>query len=512
MIFTRTYVLAGVLGALVAFGALVAVSMLINDGGFEYALDDVYIHLAMAEQLYTGGYGVNAGEFASAASSPLYPMLLPTMFGFGVQVWLPLLWNILAISVAAGVVGWAIARASIPRYGIWLAVLAPFALTMPVVAFTGMENMAHGAASLAIVLGLWRFIETGRIGPWLVLGVFLAPALRLEGLALALSAAGVVLVQGRVRAGLGLGALALLPAIAFVGTLTALGLDPLPNSVNAKLPDPAAAEAGLLIGLVTTFRENIATPGGRYVLALMIVVWLLSMIALQRAMRGPGLVALAVVAAAAAHLALASTGWMDRYENYLVLSLFTVLALLVAESGAIAKTGILAAALAGGVLTYAPNLDNFVHNPRAITLQQGQMARFAKEHLRAPVAVNDLGYVAWNNPNYVLDLWGLASAEALETRLSNPPKGWADPLAEAHGVQVAMIYDRWLPEALGPGWVPLGQLVLWDAGGPFLGGLVVSFYARSAEDAQDLEGAIGAWSEGLPEGAEFIPGKPEGTS
>jgi hypothetical protein len=508
----RTYVAAGVLGALVAFAALVAVSMVINDGRFEYALDDVYIHLAMAEQLYAGGYGVNAGEFASAASSPLYPVLLPTWFGIDAQAWLPFLWNIVAISVTGGIVGWALERAELPRFGLWLAVLAPFAMTMPVVAFTGMENMAHGAASLAIVFGLWRFIETGRIGPWLVLGIFLAPAFRLEGLALALAAAGVVTVQGRLGAGLGLGFLALLPAIAFVGTLTALGLDPLPNSVNAKLPDPSAAEAGLIAGVVTTFRENIATPGGIYVLALTIVVWLMSMIALQRGARGQGLVALAVVASAAAHLAVASTGWMDRYENYLVLALFAVLALLLADTGRVAKTAILSAALVGGVLTYAPNLDNFVHNPRAISLQQAQMARFAKEHLRAPVAVNDLGYVAWNNPNYVLDLWGLASAEALATRLSNPSEGWADPLAEAHGVRVAMIYDRWLPEALGADWVPLGQLVLWDAGGPFLGGLVVSFYARSAADARDLEGAIEAWSEGLPEGAEFIAAKPEGTS
>ncbi len=507
----RTYVVAAILGALIAFGALVAVSMILNNGVFEYALDDVYIHLAMAEQLFAGGYGVNAGEIASAASSPLYPLLLPTWFGLDVQVWLPFLWNSLAIGVAAGITGWAVARANVPRFGVWLAALAPFAMTMHVVAFTGMENMAHGAASLAIVFGLWRFIETGRVGAWLVIGVLVAPAFRLEGLALALSAAGVVLVQGRPRAGVALGVLALLPVALFVGGLTALGLDPLPNSVNAKLPDPSEGDTGLLAGLATTFRVNIGTNGGRYVLALMVVVWMLALIALRRGARGPGLVALAVVAAAAAHLAIASTGWMDRYENYLVLSLFVVLALLVAETGAVAKTVILVTALAGGVMTYAPNLDNYAYNPRAIALQQGQMARFAKEHVQAPVAVNDLGYVAWNNPSYVLDLWGLASSEALEKRLSDPSEGWADPLADARDVRVAMIYDRWLPTALGPDWVRLGQLVLWDSGGPFLGGLTVAFYAQSAEDARDLKDTLDVWASGLPEGAEFVPADAEGT-
>ena len=61
--------LAGVAGALVVFAAFLAVAMSRNGWSFEYPLDDVYIHLAMAEQIAAGGYGVNAGEFASAASS-----------------------------------------------------------------------------------------------------------------------------------------------------------------------------------------------------------------------------------------------------------------------------------------------------------------------------------------------------------------------------------------------------------------------------------------------------------
>ena len=55
-------------------GALGPVAWLIADiygrlGTWEYALDDVYIHLAMSAELARGGYGVNAGEPASASSS-----------------------------------------------------------------------------------------------------------------------------------------------------------------------------------------------------------------------------------------------------------------------------------------------------------------------------------------------------------------------------------------------------------------------------------------------------------
>ena len=69
-------VLAGAIGALAAFMALTILAISRGVGGFEYPLDDPYIHMAVAEEIVSGGYGVNAGEYASAASSPLYPLLL----------------------------------------------------------------------------------------------------------------------------------------------------------------------------------------------------------------------------------------------------------------------------------------------------------------------------------------------------------------------------------------------------------------------------------------------------
>ncbi len=492
--------------ALLTFMVYVAIATARNGGAFEYALDDVYIHLAMAEQLFQGGYGVNADEYASASSSPLYSFLLPTWAGLEVQRWLPLFWNVIALVLAGGLLGFALAHAGLGRWAVVIAIVAPVALTMHVVAFTGMENMGHGAASLAIVLGLWRFAETRQIGWVLLAGGFLAPALRLEGLALALAAAGVVFVLGRWRAGLGLAVLAVLPVAIFALMLNSLGLDPLPNSVNAKLPDAAANEAGVLGNL----GENLSLNGGRFVFALSLAVALLAVLSLNRGRVAESLAAMAVVAASLAHLAFASIGWMDRYENYLVLSLFATFAMLLSELGETQKALLIAAVLAGGLVTYAPSFNNYISNPRAIALQQGQMARFAKDHLAAPVAVNDLGYVAWDNPNHVLDLWGLASAKALELRLSNAPNGWADALADEKGVRVAMIYPQHLPRALGPDWVLLGGLFLEDHGEPFLGGDGVLFYARNAVEADALQADLKDWVAGLPDGARFDFAEKEG--
>ena len=499
----QTYPVWTVAGAVLAFVGFLGLAMMGAGGAFEYPLDDVYIHLAMAEQMAAGGYGVNAGEYASAASSPLYPVLLMPFAGSDVQRFLPLFWNVVALVASAWLLGRLFMVAELGRAGLLLAVVAPFALFMQNNAYSSMEHMLHTAASLAIVLGLWRFVETRHVGWLLVAGVALAPAFRLEGLAMAMAAGGVVLLLGRPVAGLALAALATLPVIGLMVFLTSLGLEPLPNSVTAKLPATHAENAGLLESVGSTLNRNAGQIGGRLVLALTLVTWLIALVLYARGDKARGLIGLAVATAAFAHLAMASTGWLDRYENYLVVSLFGVLCLLVASLTPTARWAVLGGALAGSLLTYAPKIDNNLAGLRAIHLQQAEMSRFAKDHLKAPVAVNDLGYVAWANPNYVLDLWGLASAEALRLRLSDAPDGWADPLADRYGVRAAMIYEDWLGPALGPDWVRMGRLVLLEHHGALLGGDVVSFYARNAAEAAALQADLKDWAAGLPPGTGF---------
>ncbi|NNE81940.1 MAG: hypothetical protein HKN18_16850 [Silicimonas sp.] len=490
-----------IVAALVTLAGFLAVAMAGNGGVFEYPLDDVYIHLAMAERIASGGYGVNAGEYASAASSPAYPLLLTPFAGSGAQRWLPLFWNAVSLVVAAGLLATILREAGIGRAAFWLVIAAPAALSLYGTAYAGMENMAHTAASLAIVLGLWRFATFGRVG-WLLLGgVFLAPAFRIEGLALAFAAGGVVALLGRPLAGAGLIALAAVPVAVFAGFLTMLGLDALPNSVVAKLSDQGSGGGGILARASANLANNASAYGGRYLLALCVVVAVVSIGTLMKDRRA-GYIGLAVAAAGLAHLAFGSVGWLDRYENYAVVSAFAVLALLLRPASDFLKTGVLTVALVGGFLTYGPYVDNNMANMRAINQQQSQMARLAKDYVKVPVALNDIGYVAWQNPNYVLDLWGLANGDALSFRLAGDCKTWVDVLADNHGVQLAMIYDDWLFCNLGPNWQKIGVLSV-TAPGAFLGGPDVSFYARNAELAPELTRQVKEWMPGLPEGATF---------
>jgi hypothetical protein len=95
---------------------------------------------------------------------------------------------------------------------------------------------------------------------------------------------------------------------------------------------------------------------------------------------------------------------------------------------------------------------------RNIHEQQFQLHRFAVDFYRRPVAVNDLGWVSYRNPQYVLDLWGLGSEAARQARLITHQPGWIDDLTRRHDVGVAMIYPSWFDGQIPQGWRLLARL------------------------------------------------------
>lgn len=506
---TPAYPLWGMLSALAGFLALQALAYL-HAGVFEYPLDDVYIHLAMASNIVHGTYGVNAGEPASAASSILYPLLLLPFPDTGFQRLLPLVWNTLAVTGAGWVWGRIASAAGLRGVAGMVVVLAgPVMLNIPGVGFTGMEASLHLLASLLVVLGLWRALNGRGVAWWLVVAAVAAPLLRYEGLALALAAAAALWLWGHRRAAGVIACGTLGAVIGYSFFLLHLGLDPLPGSILAKTGalDPQGGIGGrLLVGLIV----NLIKPAG-VILALLVVALVAMAAAIPALRRGPaGAIVTTVGAAALAHLLLGQVGWMHRYEPYAIASLLGAILLAGSAAGAAAERlsrGAALATIAAAGIVYLPALWlSYVWNPRAIHLQQAQMARLAQDYLKVPVAVNDLGRVAWRNPAYVLDLWGLGSAEAREIRFGGPAPedGWVGPLAAEHGVKAAMIYDKWFASAVAPDWVRVATLSVTERRGA-IGDWTVAIYATDPAYAADLRARLAAFAPTLPEGAVLIP-------
>ena len=75
------------------FSEIIAI-LLLNKGHLVYTLDDPYIHLALAENIINGHYGVNTSEFSAPASSILWPFIIAPFSAFGYGEYFPLLLNI----------------------------------------------------------------------------------------------------------------------------------------------------------------------------------------------------------------------------------------------------------------------------------------------------------------------------------------------------------------------------------------------------------------------------------
>lgn len=459
------------------------------EGHLAYTLDDPYIHLALAEKIAGGHYGINWGEASSPASSVLWPFLLAPFSATSFAAAVPLVLGLLA-SIGALLAVESLGRAA--GWSSWARTLAGGvaipAFNLIGLAFTGMEHALQVALCVASVAGLAR-VSLGEAPGWLAAVLVLGPLVRYENLAFSVPAIAYLAWRGSRRAAIG-SAAALVAALGgFSLFLLSRSLPALPTSVLKK------ARPGW-IGL----RLNLATPECWLLLTLGALLGFV-VLSRERPARERGL-ALAGIASIGAHVVFGQFGWFHRYEVYAIAGSLTLAAFLFRE--AIARPAGLAAALVVVALASAPYVRAALDTPdaaRNIYDQQLQMRRFALEVLHAPVAVNDLGAVSFGNDRYVLDLEGLGSLTALRMRRLKTDGLWIDALAEEHGVRFAMLYEKIFPE-LPKDWIPLADL--WLSGRavtPF--DVRVTFFARGGAEAARVRPLLDAFRRTLPAGVRL---------
>jgi hypothetical protein len=379
--------------------------------------------------------------------------------------------------------------------------------------------------TLLAVLGLHDVARRERPPEWLWPVLVAGPLLRYENLALTLPALAFLAFAGHRRAALV--TLAMLVALvgAFSLFLVAQGLPPLPSSALAKLGQGSGTGAPLALH-ERLAHSLLGTWSGPWLLLL--AGLLLARVRSSGERLGRGFAAVFPVAILG-HGLFGGFGWFHRYELYLVAAAVSAAAL--AHAGRL-RAGFRATprlagalALAGLALASGKSLYMLVVTPLAtheVYRQQYMMGRFAREVLRAPVAVNDLGLVAFRNPHHVVDLWGLGSPGALAARRSSRDMAWADSLCRRHGVGAALIYRPWFPEPpaswrrvgelrLGriedvPGAGPLAGLVRFahrTRGTVVVAGESVSVYAVRPGDEARLRASLERFRPELVAGAEL---------
>ncbi len=485
-----------------------------DNGVFTYSLDDPYIHLALAENLAHGHYGINPGEASSPSSSVVWPFLLAP---FATQAWgqyVPLALNVLFCGLAAWwigriVDGWDSRRGS--KIGGWLGRFAVATALMLVANLAGLTfvGMEHGLQLLLAIVCAAGLVEAyaGRPIPmWCIGAAAFGPMVRYENFALVAAVALVLYGQGRWGTAVRLAVVSGVGPALFSLFLVTRGLAALPSSVMVKAGAYSAADKGVLAALKNLYW---GIPGGTlredaWWCQLAVAVVLLVLMVRER-QRVRQFVMGGALLAAALQLAVGRVNWFSRYEVYAMA--FTAL---VASTALVETTRIWRLALIAGLLALGhPYWQALLQTPDAasnIYQQQYQMHRFVADFYRKTVAVNDLGWVSYQRPAgvYVLDLWGLASPEA--SRHLHKNVDWLETITTAHHAGLAIVYPPWYEEGAPEEWDPLATMCIT---GPrtSVAFPCVAFYRTEVGDKAALTAEMAAFARTLPAGVKITLGE-----
>ncbi len=482
-----------------------------NDGVFTYSLDDPYIHLALAENLAHGHYGINPGEASSPSSSIVWPFLLVPFAGTAWHMYVPLAWNVLFCGMAAWLIGW-IVDGWESLSGAWLVRFA-FAFALMLVAnlagltLTGMEHGLQVLLAICCAAGMAEALAGRPMPVWCLAAAVLGPLVRYENFAVVAALAVALYGLGRARAGFTVAGLSLIGPVLFSAFLLTRGLPALPSSVLVKAK-VYGAHGGALLRAITTVSQSVywgvQEPAWYGQLALAAALLVLLVREKQRVRR---FVLAGALAAGVLQLLVGRYNWFHRYEVYGIA--FTALVVCAAVNTALGLSRTRSILLVPCLMLLAfPYLQAIYLTPRAasnVYQQQYQMHRFlAGYHRGAAVAVNDLGWVSYRRPAglYVLDLWGLASPEA--SRQTVKDDRWLDAITRRHGAALAIVYPDWY-EGIPEEWKPLGTMCMMSP--KVLSARCVVFYSTGIADANALAAELAAFTRTLPSSVQMTLGR-----
>ena len=518
-----------------AITTLLIQSLRVNQGHLVYALDDAYIHMAMAKNFARHGvWGVTPYQFTSASSSPLWTFLLSAIyFVFGVNNVTPLVLNILFATLLLDALGWifeSFAKALSRLYvlGIFLSVI--FFAPIPSLIFAGLEHVLQTVVTLTFVCyASWllagRAANSRLSGATLVLLGLLASTARYEGLFAVAVVAFLLCLRRRWWLAFHLLFWSALPLFLIGLVSVRHGWFWLPNSVVLKgnLPlAPGDRAASFAAHAVANF-----TFSGLRVGRLMAVSFLLM---LYRFTKGKGkddplqLLMGIFVATSILHFVLASAGWLYRYEAYLVaMGLVAVAAPLYEFVQRFPRTFRMTAGEWAGLAALALTIltTNLLWSAGWEPLQVAaratndvyrcnyQMGQFIRRYYQgSAVAVNDLGAANFMADIQCTDFHGLADLEVARALLQKrfDPQ-FMDDLARSRKAFVAIVDDNWLglyggtPRqwALAGRWKFNNRALL-----PFLPFPALSFYALTEQAKQQLMENLRDFSLRLPAEVEQL--------
>jgi hypothetical protein len=488
-------------------------------GVWAYALDDAFIHMAIAKNLaFHGVWGTSPHEFASAASSLLYPVLLAAVFKVaGSNLLAPFFINLTAgIFLLIAAKKWLVKQNLPPaaQLGILLALI--FLIPLPVLIFIGME---HTLQILFCFLFIYSFADDEGSLSWKTyLYGALMVACRYECATLLVVACGILLSQKKVFPAMQLGLIGMLPVLLFGIYSLYQGSYFVPNSVLLKSKAPAVTYDGLYAFFRNDLWERLFFTGDDYkgynilapqrLILILPLIWLVFRKSLETEKKYK-IILLILVIATGSHLSLAIIAKSPRFEAYLIGNSIIIISILLVKYGIMVWRSLgqhlrwLAALLClllafPYVLRAWQAFDEAEQACVNIYEQQYQMGRFFHKYYNdTPVALHDIGAVSYLTDASNLDLIGLANIEVARSRkLGYWGYQFLDSACRRQRVKVAAIYEDWMPYQLTARWKKIG---IWTIQNNVIcGNSTVTFYAVDSTEQEILKSNLMAFKQMLP--------------
>ncbi len=516
---------ASVLILLLLVWLVLSVSIRQNHGYLVYALDDAYIHMAMAKNFsHSGVWGVTRYGFTPTSSSLLWTLLLSlTYYLGGVNQLAPLLWNLafalLVLVVANAILSWYKVPAAIKFVTLLgLILLVP----IPMLIVSGMEQGLQTLLTILLVFLAARLLSgespgsARRDAVGLLILAPLVTGARFEGMFLIAIICGLFLLLKRWLYALAFATAGFLPVIINGIISVSQGWFWFPTSVllKASLPDfhsPGALILSLLDPIFISLRTSL------HVLALLVSVLLFYIMACGKgngARESRQIMVTILFLAGMAQMEFVGAGPLYRYDAYWCalailllglqlpvvvprwpspLSLSTWTAPRNLACGALALLLFFPLAVKGGrILWFLPQCTTNVYE------QQYQMGLFVRRYYQnSTVALNDIGAVNFLADIHCLDLWGLANVEVATARKRQTYQvGDIERLSKQTGARIAIVYDHWFIGGFPPAWVRVGRWTIPN--NVILGGDTVSIYAVDPSETAHLSESLTGFSSHLP--------------
>jgi hypothetical protein len=510
------------------FGLLAATSFYQNQGHLVYALDDAYIHMAMARNFsHYGVWGVTRYGFTSSSSSILWTLLLSlTYYLFGVSQIAPLAWNllfaVLVLVVAYAILTWYKLPPAL-KFAALLAMI--FLIPLPTLILSGLEQNLQTLLAILVTFLAARMVSgeapssAARDSTLLLVLAPLVTAVRFEGMFLILAICGLLLLCKRWFYALAFGVCGFLPVLIYGIISVSHGWFWFPSSVLLKgvMPDLSSL-SGLFLSLAINAFVNLHT--GLHVFVLLIAVLLSYVLACGK---GRGVfdsrqvMGAILLLTAFPHVEFVQVSPLFRYDAYLFALgvVFLASQLPVVIPGLPARTsfsrGLVPKYLASGALALLLFFPLTVKGSRLLWFlpqcttnifeQQYQMGSFVRQYYQgSAVALNDIGAVNFLADIHCLDLWGLANRDvtALKREHNYHTRDIA-ALSKQAGARIAIVYDYWYAGEVGglpAEWVRVGQWTIRN--NVIAGGDTVAFYALDPSEVSHLIQCLREFSLRLP--------------